>query len=46
MSGQSLIFVRGTALSIHICKNAHCAFFIVLGRNSKEKMLVKILDEL
>lgn len=38
--------MRSTALSIHTCKNARCAFSIVLRRNSKEKTLVKIPDEL
>ena len=38
--------MMGAALRIHTYENPHYAFFTMLSRNSKEKMLVRVFHEL
>ena len=38
--------MMGAVLRIHTYENPHYAFFTVLSRNSKEKMLLRVFHEL
>lgn len=38
--------MMGAVLRIHTYENPHYAFFTMLSRNSKEKMLLRVFHEL